>query len=132
MGLLDLTFDVWAECYSCKRIPRQELGTCKHHFQKLENSNLWKRILIHTMLSFIKMSILQVPANSTESLGVSILKSRGIFPEAHWYWLGVGATVGYIFLFNFLFTLALAYLNRKHLIQSSIYIILNNICYILI
>ncbi|KAM7513222.1 hypothetical protein LguiB_012097 [Lonicera macranthoides] len=60
---------------------------------------------------FLGKSWGHVPANSTESLGVSILKSRGIFPEAHWYWLGVAATVGYVFLFNFLFTLALAYLN---------------------
>lgn len=41
------------------------------------------------------------------------MKSRGIFPEARWYWIGVGATIGYILLFNFLFTLALKYLNRE-------------------
>ncbi|KAL0536436.1 hypothetical protein IC582_025385 [Cucumis melo] len=49
--------------------------------------------------------------NSTESLGVMILKSRGIFPQASWYWIGVGATIGYILLFNFLFTIALKYLD---------------------
>ncbi|GFS44954.1 pleiotropic drug resistance 12 [Actinidia rufa] len=54
-----------------------------------------------------------IPPNSTEPLGVQVLKSRGIFPEAHWYWLGVGVTVGYFVLFNFLFTLALAYLNQR-------------------
>ncbi|XP_058221819.1 pleiotropic drug resistance protein 1-like isoform X1 [Rhododendron vialii] len=53
----------------------------------------------------------QVPFNSTESLGVLVLKSRGLFPEAHWYWIGVGALVGYVFLFNGLYTLALAYLS---------------------
>ncbi|GMN45205.1 hypothetical protein TIFTF001_014383 [Ficus carica] len=52
-----------------------------------------------------------IPPNSTESLGVMLLKSRGIFPEARWYWIGVGATIGYILLFNFLFTMALKYLN---------------------
>ncbi|KAL5539498.1 hypothetical protein UlMin_043230 [Ulmus minor] len=60
---------------------------------------------------FLGKSWQHVPANSTEPLGITILKSRGIFPEAHWYWIGVGATVGYILLFNFLFTLALKYLN---------------------
>ncbi|WOL15051.1 hypothetical protein Cni_G23832 [Canna indica] len=45
-----------------------------------------------------------------ESLGVRVLKSRGVFPEAKWYWIGFGALVGYIFLFNALFTLALTYL----------------------
>ncbi|XP_023512684.1 pleiotropic drug resistance protein 1-like [Cucurbita pepo subsp. pepo] len=49
--------------------------------------------------------------NSTESLGVVVLKSRGIFPEARWYWIGVAATIGYILLFNFLFTIALKYLD---------------------
>ncbi|XP_072970521.1 ABC transporter G family member 36-like [Typha angustifolia] len=49
--------------------------------------------------------------NGTESLGVSVLKSRGVFPEAKWYWIGFGALIGYVFLFNALFTLALAYLS---------------------
>ncbi|XP_077211685.1 pleiotropic drug resistance protein 1-like [Tasmannia lanceolata] len=48
---------------------------------------------------------------STETLGVQVLKSRGVFPEAHWYWIGVGALVGYVFLFNGLFTVTLSYLN---------------------
>ncbi|CAL5359016.1 unnamed protein product [Camellia sinensis] len=60
---------------------------------------------------FLGSSWRHVPANSTESLGVIVLKSRGLFPEAYWYWIGVGASIGYIFLFNSLFTLALAYLN---------------------
>lgn len=58
-------------------------------------------------------SIVKVPPGSTESLGVQILKSRGMFAEAKWYWIGVGALLGYIPLFNFLFTLSLTYLNRK-------------------
>lgn len=56
----------------------------------------------------------QIPPNATEPLGVLILKSRGVFPEAYWYWIGVGATIGYIFLFNFLFTVALQYLDRMY------------------
>ncbi|CAL5435370.1 unnamed protein product [Camellia sinensis] len=59
---------------------------------------------------FLGDSWRHVPADSTESLGVIIMKSRGLFPEAYWYWLGVGVSIGYIFLFNSLFTLALAYL----------------------
>ncbi|XP_051137797.1 pleiotropic drug resistance protein 1-like [Andrographis paniculata] len=52
-----------------------------------------------------------VPPGSTETLGKSVLKARGIFPEARWYWIGVGALIGYTFLFNYLVTLALTYLN---------------------
>lgn len=65
-----------------------------------------------------------MPQNSTESLGVTVLKSRGLFPEAYWYWIGVGAMLGYIFLFNFLFTLALKFLDRKyHIYMLYIYTI---------
>ncbi|XP_015083661.1 pleiotropic drug resistance protein 1-like [Solanum pennellii] len=62
---------------------------------------------------FLGKSWSHVPPNSTgtDTLGVSFLKSRGIFPEARWYWIGAGALIGYVLLFNFLFTVALAYLN---------------------
>ncbi|KAF9617026.1 hypothetical protein IFM89_033096 [Coptis chinensis] len=51
--------------------------------------------------------------NSNVTLGVEVLKSRGIFTSSYWYWIGAGALVGYIVLFNGLFTLALAYLNPE-------------------
>ncbi|XP_012076649.3 pleiotropic drug resistance protein 1 [Jatropha curcas] len=51
------------------------------------------------------------PPNSTEALGVTFLKSHGLFPEAYWYWIAAGGLTGYVFLFNFLFTLALKYLD---------------------
>ncbi|KAL6615559.1 hypothetical protein ACP70R_037829 [Stipagrostis hirtigluma subsp. patula] len=47
---------------------------------------------------------------SNETLGVQVLKFRGVFPEAKWYWIGFGAMVGFTILFNALFTLALTYL----------------------
>ncbi|XP_027083196.2 ABC transporter G family member 32 isoform X1 [Coffea arabica] len=50
-------------------------------------------------------------ANNTESLGVTLLKVRGLFPEKYWYWIGVGALIGYTIAFNLLFTLFLTYLN---------------------
>ncbi|XP_042493681.1 pleiotropic drug resistance protein 1-like [Macadamia integrifolia] len=45
------------------------------------------------------------------TIGVATLKSRGVFTESYWYWIGVGALIGYVFVFNGLFTMALAYLN---------------------
>ncbi|KAL9443070.1 hypothetical protein AB3S75_016429 [Citrus x aurantiifolia] len=60
---------------------------------------------------FLGKSWGHVPPNSTEPLGVVILKSRGLFPNAYWYWIGVGALLGYVLLFNFLFTVALKYLD---------------------
>ncbi|KAK7351408.1 hypothetical protein VNO77_10843 [Canavalia gladiata] len=60
---------------------------------------------------FLGKSWSHAAPNSTEPLGVKVLKSRGIFPEAYWYWIGVGASIGYMLLFNFLFPLALHYLD---------------------
>ncbi|KEH23973.1 drug resistance transporter-like ABC domain protein [Medicago truncatula] len=49
--------------------------------------------------------------NSTESLGVEVLKSRSFFTETYWYWICVGALIGYTLLFNFGYILALTFLN---------------------
>ncbi|KAK6119467.1 hypothetical protein DH2020_046795 [Rehmannia glutinosa] len=45
------------------------------------------------------------------SLGEMLLKVRSLFPDGHWYWIGVGALLGYTLLFNTLFTLFLTHLN---------------------
>eukprot|EP01018_Ginkgo_biloba_P026516 Gb_28918 [translate_table: standard] len=44
------------------------------------------------------------------NIGVQLLEARGIFTESYWYWLGIGALMGYNILFHILYTLALAYL----------------------
>ncbi|KAL8536981.1 hypothetical protein ACS0TY_012240 [Phlomoides rotata] len=44
-------------------------------------------------------------------LGVLVLESRGFFPQAHWYWIGVGASIGFTLLFNILNVVSLTYLN---------------------
>ncbi|XP_052182366.1 ABC transporter G family member 32-like isoform X2 [Diospyros lotus] len=45
------------------------------------------------------------------SLGVALLKARSLFPQSYWYWIGIGALLGYTVLFNLLFTIFLTYLN---------------------
>ncbi|GER27852.1 ABC transporter family protein [Striga asiatica] len=49
--------------------------------------------------------------NSTLSLGKALLNSRSLFTESYWYWIGIGALIGYTILFNILFTLSLSKLN---------------------
>ncbi|KAK4590522.1 hypothetical protein RGQ29_020894 [Quercus rubra] len=49
--------------------------------------------------------------STTEELGISVLKSRGFVTQAYWYWIGAGALVGFLLVFNIVFMLALAYLN---------------------
>ncbi|OEL37706.1 ABC transporter G family member 37 [Dichanthelium oligosanthes] len=57
---------------------------------------------------------------STESLGTTVLKSRGLFFEEKWYWIGICALVGYIFLFNGLYTAAHAYFKSPGRTFSSV------------
>nr|XP_043623411.1 ABC transporter G family member 32 [Erigeron canadensis] len=48
---------------------------------------------------------------TTMTLGERVLKARSIFPQTYWYWIGLGALLGYTVLFNALFTFFLSYLN---------------------
>ncbi|KAH7652107.1 Sulfate-transporting ATPase protein [Dioscorea alata] len=50
---------------------------------------------------------------SNKFLGVQILESRGIFPQAKWFWIGMAGLVGYVLVFNALYTLALTYLDLE-------------------
>uniref|UniRef100_A0A166EL10 ABC transporter domain-containing protein n=1 Tax=Daucus carota subsp. sativus TaxID=79200 RepID=A0A166EL10_DAUCS len=49
--------------------------------------------------------------DGSETIGVAILKSRGFFPYAYWYWIGVGALIGFVLLLNFAVAIALTYLD---------------------
>ncbi|KAG8486122.1 hypothetical protein CXB51_019472 [Gossypium anomalum] len=48
---------------------------------------------------------------ANEKLGVLVLKARGCFAKAYWYWIGVGALLGFVLVFNLFYTLALTFLN---------------------
>ncbi|XAR60104.1 Xenobiotic-transporting ATPase [Bertholletia excelsa] len=45
------------------------------------------------------------------TVGKTLLKSRGLFTTETWYWICIGALLGFSLLFNVLFTAALTYLN---------------------
>ncbi|XP_058723315.1 ABC transporter G family member 39-like [Vicia villosa] len=45
------------------------------------------------------------------TVGIVLLKARGLYTEHYWYWICIGALVGFSILFNILFLLALTYLN---------------------
>lgn len=57
---------------------------------------------------------MQSSDNST-SLGTRVLNMWDVFDDENWYWIGIGGLLGFTILFNGLFTLALAYLDRKFL-----------------
>ncbi|XP_025606422.1 pleiotropic drug resistance protein 1 [Arachis hypogaea] len=69
---------------------------------------------------FLGHSWRKVLPGTNETLGVLVLKSRGLFTESYWFWLGIGALIGYVFLFNFLFTLALQYLSPLRKNQAGL------------
>ncbi|GKV35637.1 hypothetical protein SLEP1_g43882 [Rubroshorea leprosula] len=56
---------------------------------------------------------------NNQSLGVLVLRSRGFFTEAHWYWIGVGALIGFTLVFNFGYTLALSYLKPLEKLHAA-------------
>ncbi|XP_022857343.1 pleiotropic drug resistance protein 1-like isoform X2 [Olea europaea var. sylvestris] len=58
--------------------------------------------------------------NGTQTLGAVVTKSRGFFPQAYWYWIGAGALLGFVFLFNLFFVLSLTYLNPFERPQATI------------
>ncbi|KAI5595772.1 hypothetical protein BDE02_03G162500 [Populus trichocarpa] len=70
---------------------------------------------------FLGHSWSHIPGTSTEPLGIQVLKSREFFTEANWYWIGVGATVGFMLLFNICFALALTFLNAFEKPQAFIF-----------
>ncbi|KAK7344840.1 hypothetical protein VNO77_14984 [Canavalia gladiata] len=45
------------------------------------------------------------------TVGKAFLKARGIFTQDYWYWISVGALIGFSVLFNICFILALTFLN---------------------
>uniref|UniRef100_A0A1D1XCF5 Pleiotropic drug resistance protein 2 n=2 Tax=Anthurium amnicola TaxID=1678845 RepID=A0A1D1XCF5_9ARAE len=64
------------------------------------------------------------PNNDTNvhapTVGTAVLKSRGMFVRGYWYWISVGALIGFSLFFNFCFIAALSYLNPIGNSQSII------------
>lgn len=58
--------------------------------------------------------------NGTTTAGVSVLQRRGLFSESYRYWVGIGALIGFIALFNILFTIVLSYLGPIGKPQATI------------
>jgi hypothetical protein len=72
-------------------------------------------------LKHIFTAILQTIPGTNKPLGTLVLESRAIFPEAKCYWIGVGALLGYVLLFNILYTVCLTFLDRESEITFILY-----------
>ncbi|PKA64540.1 Pleiotropic drug resistance protein TUR2 [Apostasia shenzhenica] len=53
---------------------------------------------------------------SNKTIGVQVLESRGLFPESKWFWIGAAALVGYVLLFNVVYTAALTFLDKRGMV----------------
>ncbi|XP_061350153.1 pleiotropic drug resistance protein 2-like isoform X1 [Gastrolobium bilobum] len=58
------------------------------------------------------------------TVGKAFLKDRGIFTEEYWYWISIGALIGFSLVFNICFILALTFLNRNSLGNNTKIIII--------
>ncbi|KAF0914148.1 hypothetical protein E2562_027574 [Oryza meyeriana var. granulata] len=54
-----------------------------------------------------------------EPLGRLVMESLGFFPKAKWYWIGIGALLGYVLLFNILNTICLTFLTLSKSYQPK-------------
>ncbi|KAK2978894.1 hypothetical protein RJ640_030943 [Escallonia rubra] len=52
------------------------------------------------------------PRYNATTIGKVLLRSRGFFTEDKWFWICIGALVGFSLLFNLLFIAALTFLNQ--------------------
>ncbi|GAB2228064.1 hypothetical protein Droror1_Dr00009894 [Drosera rotundifolia] len=53
----------------------------------------------------------KLASDNTTRLGLQVLRNFNVFQERYWYWIGAGALVGFIILFNVAYTVAVTYLN---------------------
>uniref|UniRef100_A0A0E0QPY6 ABC transporter domain-containing protein n=1 Tax=Oryza rufipogon TaxID=4529 RepID=A0A0E0QPY6_ORYRU len=55
-----------------------------------------------------------------EPLGRLVLESSSLLPETKWYWISIGALLGYVLLFNVLYTICLTFLTyAKEIINDA-------------
>lgn len=52
----------------------------------------------------------KLASDNATRLGVAVLKNSDVFQESDWYWIAAAALIGYIVVFNLVFTVALTYL----------------------
>ncbi|CAA7049392.1 unnamed protein product [Microthlaspi erraticum] len=53
----------------------------------------------------------EVSSDNTTRLGSMVLNMWDVYDDKNWYWIGIGGLLGFIVVFNGLFTLALTYLD---------------------
>lgn len=78
----------------------------------------WKDVIslkpfLNLSTHFVKSKLYYVMYYYLQGLGVAVLKSRGFFVEAYWYWIGLLALIISTVLSNIITSLCLAFLKRE-------------------
>ncbi|GKC37146.1 pleiotropic drug resistance protein 1 [Tanacetum coccineum] len=66
---------------------------------------------------FLGDSWKKITLNSSDTVGMTSLKSRGIFTETYWYWIAIAASIGYII--HIITLWILLYAERKNEVRMS-------------
>jgi hypothetical protein len=86
---------------------RSQKTFAKCHFVSFKTTSF------HYLNSFSLLQPNPDPNTPEPTVGKVLLGARGMFKEDYWYWICVGALLGFSLLFNICFMLALTFLNRK-------------------
>lgn len=112
LGLLGLPVDVCSKLDSTERVSwtQMEQGKGIRHTKSRPTASLFRTSTLMSMIFYMQATN---HSFSNDTLGIQILKARGIFVDPNWYWIGVGGLIAYILLFNILFIVFLHFLGRK-------------------
>jgi len=61
-----------------------------------------------------------IPGSTNTRLGMQVLQNFDVFRDKNWFWIGSAGLVGWVVLFNILFTIGLMYLNPLGKPQATI------------
>ena len=118
-NVTSICFTDWYIFFLTKRCSavRSSSKLANSHFAPLKYLNL-------TVFTFAFLQPNPDPSIPEPTIGKALLRNRGMFKEDNWYWICVGALLGFSVLFNICFIIALTFLNRKQsftiLICSSV------------
>lgn len=82
-----------------------------------ESYNFISTFFFFFLIDIISTFLLQATGNMT--IGQSVLASHGLNFDGYFYWISVGALIGFMILFDLGFILALTYLKRKSILNNN-------------
>lgn len=111
VGLLCFSYELWTECYCYERVSRQKMGQCKCHYSINFNTTHPSRPSLCWFIFLLQPNT--DPQFNQPTVGKVLLQSRGFYTDGYMFWVCVAALIGFSFLFNILFIIALTFSKCK-------------------